>query len=212
MHFQTFVYKTSNAYKTNDDRHTIICAGGPNVKIGLMIQTGTHDLSRNPLRRNLANVLPSLKQTFNLLHAEIFVKILVTGPPPFNLAQENILGRSNDKIAIYDSLLMKIAQERNLPYFSMFEVIYLRYRHCVDHSSHYVICKLPSHIYVTRRIYMWGQFRNVGFSRSSQNLNKSIFLNKTKINKFNQLWFITRAYVTVFWLTSILLVSCIIHW
>ena len=142
MHFQTFVYKTNTTDKTDDDRHMIICEGGPNMKIGLMIQTGSHDLSRNPLRRNLAYVLPSLKQTFEQLHAAKFVKILVTGPPPFNSVQENIIsGRSNDEIAIYDSSLMKIAKENNLPYFSMFEVIYLRYRDGIKHNSHYVACK-----------------------------------------------------------------------
>ena len=129
LRYQTFVYTMDKNKKNKDHRHMQLCKSGKNMKVGLILQTGSWDLSFHKLQKNLDTVLPSLNETLRYLHATKFFKILVTGPPPFNSAQPLNSGRSNDEIAIFDNNLRTIVTENKLPYFSVFEMMFLRYRH-----------------------------------------------------------------------------------
>ena len=147
LRFQFFVYQytVNTTHGRNTDQNVVICKSGKNMKIGMMIQVGSHDLSLNPMKSNFEDLNTSLKETLKLLQPSKYVNILVTGPPPFNSKQLLKSGRSNDDIAIYDRHLMKITKEINLPFFSIFEMVYLRYRHCEPKSSHYILCNPRTH-------------------------------------------------------------------
>ena len=113
LHYQVYMYGDGPhgtlKNKIDHKQKLMMCKRSENMRVGVMLQTGTWDLSVRSLKQTLNEVLPSLNNSLRQLRIQQskFLKMLVIGPPPYNSAQEISAGRSNDEIAIFDSRLMK---------------------------------------------------------------------------------------------------------
>ena len=125
----------------NDSQSLKFCKASKKLKVGIIVQTGSWDLSFLGLNTSLVTVMPVLNKSMHVLSKiqqnTENMKILVMGPPPLNPARLKI-GRSNADAMLYNQALHRLSLEHGIKYFNIFDVIQPVYEHNL--GTHYINC------------------------------------------------------------------------
>ena len=128
-------------HKINDTMKMGFCSSDPDMRIGIIAQSGSWDLSFLGLDTSLNEVFPVLDEALGAVSRTIgsmdHIKLLVMGPPAFNPTYYRS-GRSNGEIQLYTAAMGDISEKHGLRFFNTFKALYPSFSDSVD--SHYLRC------------------------------------------------------------------------